>query len=121
MSRTSIKVKSNAQEVLEKLDKNCGKALTAAGIQAERLILGQMQSGFGRPIWRTGDLQRDVNFEVHTESKSVDVGNSLSYAPFVHDGTSRMAARPYITRALTGSNARDALEQAIGDALRDGF
>ena len=46
------------------------------------------------------------------------MGNGLTYAPFVHDGTRRMAARPYITDALTSGEAQQALKGVAEEAIR---
>lgn len=46
---------------------------------------------------QTGNLQHDVPFEVERSGEStIDVGSSLEYAIFVHEGTSRIGKRPYI-------------------------
>lgn len=121
MNPIRITLKDNSQEVMALLEQNITAALTAMGIKAVNLILRQMRQGFGKPIRKTGDLQRDVNYTIHPETKSVDVGNSLRYAPYVHDGTDKMAARPYITNALTSDSAMDSISSAAGNALRKGF
>lgn len=63
----------------------------------------------------TGALKRRIWFKTYLTSKNprLRVGpmnsspdrlgsdrNALKYAGFVHDGTSRMAARPFVTRAV---------------------
>ena len=116
-----VKLKDHSEDVLKLLEQNVTKALTAAGIKAVNLILWQMRQGFGRPIRKRGDLQRDVNYQVREADHAVDIGNSLEYSTFVHEGTSRMPARPYITRALTGDDHEDQLSKAIADALKTGF
>lgn len=58
----------------------------------------------------TGELMRDVSYEVERSGKdTVDVGNSLEYGIFIHEGTSRLESRPYIRDAL--NNGADALEK----------
>ena len=121
MATIRITMKDNSQDVMDLLARNINAALTAMGIKAESLIIGQMLRGFGRPIRKTGTLIGDVNCEIHPDTKSVDVGNSKTYAIFVHEGTSRMAARPYITNALTSASGADAIRTAAENALRQGF
>lgn len=116
-----ITLKDNSQDVMDLLARNINAALTAMGIKAESLIIWQMLRGFGRPIRKTGTLIGDVNYEIHPETKSVDVGNSKTYAIFVHEGTSRMAARPYITTALTGDDHAKQLMKAAADQIKAGF
>ena len=103
-------------DVLSALREAKQAALTAMGTEAVGMIVNKMETGYARRIWRTGDLQRDVNLK--PDEGSVDVGNGLTYAPFVHDGTRRMAARPYITDALTSGEAQQALKGVAEEAIR---
>lgn len=105
-------------EALSLLAENKRAALTAMGLMATGKIIETMQGGYGRPIWQTGDLQRDVNGEVEASGKdTVDVGSSLFYAPFVHEGTSRMGGRPYIRDGVMG-NAGEIFETAKSHLAR---
>lgn len=98
------------------------------GIKAVNLILYRMRQGYGKPIRQTGDLQRDVMYEVNDGNDSVEIGNTLEYAPFVHDGHAGHAVyikdvgwrvlpgghtpgRPYIRDALTGNDAAEKLRK----------
>ena len=118
----SVKIRftDNSASVLSKVSGNVRAALTAMGTKGVNLTVDQMQSGYGRPIRQTGNLMRDVAYEVERSGKNtVDIGNSLEYGPFVHEGTYKMAGRPYLRDALT--KGRDALQQAAADALKQGF
>lgn len=115
-----IKLIDNADKIQTKLSGNIQAALTAMGLKGVELTVNQMQTGYGRPIWQTGDLQRDVNFEVENSGKNtVDVGNSLEYGPYVHEGTYKMGARPYLRDALMGG--RGELKQVAEEQLKNGF
>ncbi len=95
------------------------------GIKAVNLILYRMRQGYGKPIRQTGDLQRDVTYEVNDGNDSVEIGNTLEYAPFVHDGHAvyikdvgwrvlpggHTPGRPYIRDALTGNDAAEKLRK----------
>lgn len=117
---TQIEFKDHTAEVLAKMQGNVKKALAALGTEAVGLIQDQMQTGYEKPIWKTGDLQRDVNYSVENSGPgTVDVGNSLEYAPFVHDGTRRMKGRPYIRDAL--NEGADRLKQVVEENLKEGF
>ena len=106
-------------DVLSALREAKQAALTAMGTEAVGLIVNKMETGYARRIWRTGDLQRDVAYDnLNPDEGSVDVGNVLDYAPFVHDGTRRMAARPYITDAMTSGEAQQALKGVAEEAIR---
>ena len=109
--------KDNSGQVKNQMAGNVKAALAAMGIEAVGLTVQQMQSGYGSPIWQTGDLQRDVNSEVNGDV--VNVGNSLEYSPFVHEGTSRMSGRPYLKDAIM--NGKDRLKQVAENELKKGF
>lgn len=117
-----VTVKSNANVIKTKLNGNVKTALTAMGTEAVGMIVDQMQSGYGAPIRKTGDLMRDVAYEVERSGdNTVDVGNTLEYAPYVHDGTSRMTGRPYIRDALMIDANVDRLESVAAEYLKKGF
>ena len=110
----------NSGRLLSQMQGNARRALTAMGTKAVGLTVQKMQSGYGRPIRQTGNLMRDVAYEVERSGKNtVDIGNSLEYGPFVHEGTYKMAGRPYLRDALT--KGRDALQQAAAAQLKQGF
>lgn len=111
----------NSKRVLTQMDDNVERALTAMGIKAVNLIQKEMRTGFGRPIRQTGELMRDVNYSVDAQDQTVTVGNSLEYGPYVHEGTSRMAGRPYILDALIGSIAHKQLQTVAEAYLKDKF
>lgn len=116
-----VTLKDNSKIVLNQLKGNKEAALTAMGIKSLNLILHQMQQGYGKPIRITGDLQRDVQYEVDKSDSSVTVGNTLVYGKYVHEGTYKMTARPYIRDALTGENHKKQLEEVASAALKKGF
>ena len=96
-----IQLSDHAEAVLTQMDANVERALTAMGIKAVGLIVRQMESGYTTPhknrthgttsdggthtaIRETGDLMRDVSYEVGNSGEgTVDVGNSLisTHAP----------------------------------------
>ena len=96
-----IQLNDHSEAVLAQMDANVERALTAMGIKAVGLIVRQMESGYTTPhknrthgttsdggthtaIRETGDLMRDVSYEVgNSGAGTVDVGNSLisTHAP----------------------------------------
>lgn len=97
----SIKFTDHSSEIIEQINRNVKVALTAVGLKGVELTTEKMLSGYGRPIRKTGDLLRNVKCAVENSGENtVDVGNDLEYAPFVHDGTYKMAGRPYLRDAL---------------------
>lgn len=112
----------NSDKVLTQLDGNKKAALEALGVKSVNLIMWQVRQGYGKPIRQTGNLQRDVSYGVENSAPdTVDVGNTMEYAPYVHDGTSKMAARPYIRDGLTGEDHKKQLQKVAEAALKNGF
>ena len=132
-----IQLNDHSEAVLAQMDANVERALTAMGIKAVGLIVKQMESGYTTPhknrthgttsdggthtaIRETGDLMRDVSYEVgNSGAGTVDVGNSLEYGVFIHEGTSRLESRPYIRDALT--NGAENLQQVASAYLKMGM
>lgn len=109
----------NIQSIIDKVEGAKAAALTAEGITAVELITMRMQTGYGKPIWRTGALQGDVQYEV--DGDQVIVGNTLEYAPYVHDGTYKMAGRAYVRDALFNELAQQALGDVLAETLQKAF
>lgn len=118
---SSVTVKDNRAKVIQQLKENIRAAAAAAGQEYVSMTVKQMQSGYDRPIWRTGDLQRDVRAKVDAEGMRVTVGNTLNYAPFVHDGTSKMAGRPYLRDAVLSESAKVRVKEVVEAYLKQGF
>lgn len=116
-----IRMEDNSGDVISQMEKNVLAALTAMGEESVGMIVRMMNTGYGRPIWRTGNLMREEHYKVRASDHAVDVGTPMEYAPFVHDGTSKMPARPYITDTLTSSDNLEALKEIAQDALSQGF
>lgn len=110
---------NNAAKVKAKIRSNQKNALEAMGKKAVDLTKGSVLRGYGSPIWKTGALYSDIRYGNLTE-ESVEVGNSdkVPYSVYVHDGTSRMAGRPYLRDALTQGAAQ--LKEIAAEKLKEG-
>lgn len=117
----TVTTKDNKATVMRRLEANIEAAVAAAGQEYVSATVRQMQSGYDRPIWRTGDLQRDVRAKVDAAGMSVTVGNTLEYAPFVHDGTSRMAGRAYLRDAVLSDATTARVKEVVAAYLEQGF
>lgn len=62
----------------------------------------------------TGRLRADIRTDLRIQSNEVKgvIFNNVRYALFVHEGTSRMRARPYFKQAIEGG-ARIELERVL--------
>ena len=61
----------------------------------------------------TGYLRSSIGTEI--DNLEVNVGTDCDYAPFVHDGTYRMPARPFLDTAA--ETALNGIEDRIADAI----
>lgn len=102
------------------MQRNVRKLMTAWGQEGVGLTVEQMESGYGKPIRDTGNLIRDVSYAVENSGPdSVDIGNTLEYGPYVHDGTRKMAGRPYLRDGLIGGT--DRLREIAEEILPEGM
>ena len=68
------------------------------GEAAVGCVRQQMLQGYPTPVYYTGALMKDVSFAV--DGPTVTIGNTLPYAGPVHDGTTRIPARPYLADGI---------------------
>ena len=114
-----IKLTDNSKMVLRTMDGNIAAALDAMGETAVGIGVRQMQSGYGKPIRQTGTLMRDVQFESDPAARKAYVGNTVDYSIYVHEGTSRMPGRAYMSDSLPGQVGK--LAAAAEPHLKKGF
>lgn len=113
-----VKFNDNSEKAMAMLQANARAALAAMGEEAVGATVKQMQSGYGKPIRQTGNLMGSI---AHAKSGDMteDVGTNVEYATFVHEGTSRMAGRPYLKDGITG--AKNRLQKVAEVYLKKGF
>ena len=94
----------NSKAVKEQMAQNMKKALAAMGEEGVGMVIDTMTHGYYRDIHRTGQLKRDIKYRTDSEGQrlgavswGVLVGDiSAPYAAYVHEGTERMEARPFL-------------------------
>ncbi len=74
--------------------------------------------GRGTEIYDTGLLYKDVQGLVDIEKKIVRLGNTLYYADYVHDGTKKVHARPYLVDGIETVNS---FGKEVAQALSKGI
>lgn len=122
--RFNIRIDNNSQLVLEELSEATERALYAIGVKA---VEGSVDAISGRydidPAVDTGRLRASISFITPTdkgdsgqpkpanaqsgdeltgtsEKNTVVVGSNVEYAEHVHNGTSRMAGRPFLREGI---------------------
>ena len=120
----SIRIKDNSQLVLEEFEKAVERALYAIGVKA---VEGSVDAISGKydtaPAVDTGRLRASISFITPTqkgdsgqpkpanaqagdeltgtaEQNTVVVGSNVEYAEPVHNGTSKMAGRPFLREGI---------------------
>ena len=105
-------LKSRLPELLARL--NFPQVAQAMGDAAVSSVRETMLTGYEQPVYRTGALLKDVVCSLRDTTAAI--GNTLPYAVPVHDGTCRMAGRPYLADGIL--NHAEALRNAAAQALR---
>ena len=122
--RFTIRVENNSQLVISELEKATERVLYAIGVKA---VEGSVDAISGRynikPAVDTGRLRASISFITPTdkggsgqpkpanaqagdeltgtaEQNTVVVGSNVSYSGFVHNGTSKMASRPFLREGI---------------------
>ena len=115
-----VNIINHSGKIKQMVEQNKKAALRAMGDRAVGLITQQMQTGYGKSIRDTGDLMRDVSFQVERSGAgTVDVGNTLKYATVIHEGTHKTAARPYIRDGI--QNGIDQLQKVAEQEMKKGL
>ena len=112
-----MRIADRRAEVTGRVGGAVARALRAMGQEARGAVLRQMESGYGQPIRETGALMGDVDFQVREAEKAVDIGCSLGYAVYVHEGTSRRAGTPFLRDGVAG--ATEGIRSALVAEFRD--
>lgn len=98
-------IETNADEILDRIVRARQRALTAAATEAVKMTKKKMRTGYPTPthpdgkIWRTGDLIRSISYK-RPDAETAVVGTNMEYALYVHDGTYKMPARPFLRDAM---------------------
>jgi HK97 gp10 family phage protein len=84
-----MQFQSNLRNVLHAMDVAEDRALTAVGT----FVRSEAQA---RSPVDTGNLRDSNDFQVDAPGKKVIIGNSTEYGIFVHEGTSKAHAQPWL-------------------------
>lgn len=123
---SNVKFTDHSKKVLSSMDSAKKKALTAIGLVAVEETNDYMHSHYYSPIYDTGTLIRSITSDVRDNEK-VDIGASQSkvgtnieYAGAVHEGNSRMRARPFLRDAIMDNKDKwkEVAEEYIGKEMR---
>ena len=110
----------NSDMVVRAMEEAVEAALEACGMKAEEYAKRELNGEFGSPKRiDTGRLAGSVAHSgVMKESNSryIAVGTNVEYAPYVHEGTSRMEANRFLRNAV--ERHEEEYRQIIRDASK---
>ena len=108
-------MQEHGDEVARRVREGVRRGLAGAGEAGVAAVREAMERGYGEPIRRSGALMESIGWAA--EDGRVAIGTDLPYAEAVHNGTSRMAGRPFLADGL----ARGAPEMArrLGEGLAE--
>lgn len=107
-------VQDNSHLIAQMIPTAIGKALEQIGLLAEGHVIGYMTKEY---IVDTGRLRNSITHAIR-KGMDVIVGTNVSYGKYVHNGTSRVAARPFLTDPINEHMAeyREILKDALENA-----
>ena len=125
-------VTNNADLIVARIAENAKAAMDAAGVIGVEAVQNQMLYGYGIPhgpdghteIVDTGRLFDSITAETSRSSQnlvSVSVGTGVSYAGYVHNGTYKMTARPFIRDAIMNPDTQERMKSAIASQIGQGI
>ena len=88
-----IVVEDNTARIIEALDTATARALEAIGIEAEG------DAARLTPV-DTGRLRNSITHTIDGGDKTAIIGTNVEYASYVHNGTSRQKAQPFLIDAV---------------------
>jgi HK97 gp10 family phage protein len=93
----SVKFVDNSDKFIAAKDEAVNRALEAIGIQAEGNAKLELENTPRRID--TGNLRNSISYSVQSNEEAVYIGTNVEYAPYVHDGTIKMAANRFLKNA----------------------
>lgn len=113
---------NNKKEVEEAMNKALMTALETVGQVAEGNAVKEItEMIYDKPesptYVRTGRLRNSITHAVNTDEKAAYIGTNVEYAPYVHEGTSKMSPRRFLRAAA--EKYIDQYKKIIEDALKN--
>lgn len=109
MSVKIIEVKNSLNDISNTDMSEVKKAFKYVVIQMRNLAVEKCP-------YDTGALRSDVaSHKLEVNENTMQIGSSMDYASYVHDGTHKIPARPFIDYAI--DQYEDQIEVMIGKAL----
>lgn len=127
-----FKFESHKDDVLKELEEAMDLGLEAVGLQAEgyakeeitrmrAVDTGRLRGSITyatdakHSAGESPALSEDFAMLERPRAGTVCIGTNVEYAPYIHDGTAKMAARPFLHNAIRGhvEEYKEILEEAL--------
>lgn len=110
----SVKFTDNSDKFKQELSDKIPAILEAVGIHIEGEAKDELENAPRRID--TGNLRNSISHAVDESEPAVYIGSNTSYAPYVHEGTVRMAPNRFLRNAVE-RNAEQ-VKKYIEDGLK---
>lgn len=125
-------VKSNADLILAQIASNAQSAMQQAAQIGVEAVQNQILYGYHTPhgadghteIVDTGALFDSITGQAERQSQNLvtaAVGTNVPYAGYVHNGTYKLEARPFIRDAMMSEETQEKIAAAIVQTMPDGL
>jgi len=98
------------------IDPELSNAVTESLILVESEAIRLIRFGYYQPAIDTGRLRSSITHERDSDGMGGKVGTNVFYAPFVHEGTTRMEERPFLVDSLR--NKKDLIVIRLGASVK---
>lgn len=111
----SFRLDDHSDEAKKAMSDAIAAALTACGLKAEEYAKREINGEFGAPRRvDSSNLKNSISNAVRKSENAVYIGTNVEYAPYVHEGTYKMAPNRFLRNAVE-RNA-DEYKKIIKDA-----
>ena len=111
----SVDITDNTNEFKKELANAVPAILEAIGIHIEGEAKDELENDPRRID--TGNLRNSITHAVEESEEAVYVGTNVEYAPYVHEGTQRMAPNRFLVNAVERN--QDQIKKYMEDGLKN--
>lgn len=98
MQTVSFKLTDNVDLVKRSTQASINAALEGIGLHIEGEAKEELENSPRRVD--TGNLKNSISHSVNSSENAVYIGTNVNYAPYVHEGTRRMAPNRFLKNAV---------------------
>lgn len=104
-------IEDHRRDLLRAIDRGTKNALQAMGIAGVEIVQSGLYTRYGAPVVDSGNLVESIAYKTKSGRGQLQIGTGVEYAPYVHDGTIKMAARPFLSDSLGDETSLQALQE----------